>query len=98
MICPKGDFGQRGTPVYLLQKKHIVRKWIFSVIVFFVALELMAASGFFVGIALAGPHADLLPDALRGPARSLIWAAMLGVPIWLGYKTFLKVSGGEKGT
>ena len=65
-------------------------------IVFFVALVLMATLGFFVGIALVGPHSDVLPTALRVPAGLLIWAAILGVPIWLSYKTFLKCKVGEK--
>jgi len=65
-----------------------LKKWILSLVVFVVSIAVTAIAGFFLGIFLVGPHSDTLPRALQVPVGLGIWAGVLGIPIWLSYKTF----------
>ena len=75
-----------------------MKKWIVSVVVLIVSLGFMAMAGVFGVLVFFGPHSDTLPQVLQVPVVLLIWIAVLGVPIFLSYKTFLKYSKQEKAT
>jgi hypothetical protein len=47
-----------------------------------VALALIGVIAFFVVLVLAGPHSDLLPDALAPLVIGLGWLALLLLPAW----------------
>lgn len=73
-----------------------MKKWLTSIVVFICAAVVTAVVGFFLGLFLVGPHSDLLPKILRVPTGLLIWAAVVGVPVWLAHKTFSTYAAKEK--
>lgn len=54
-------------------------------------LVAVAVVAFFVVIALAGPHADLLPSWLQAVVRGLGLLAVLMLPIWAARATWRRV-------
>lgn len=73
-----------------------MKKWFLSIAVFSGSLVLTAACGLVVGLFVAGPHSDLLPEILRIPAGLAIWIAILGIPVWLASKVFSRYAQKEK--
>lgn len=73
-----------------------MNKWIFGSSVFIVSLALTAFVGFYVAIFLIGPHSDVLPDWLHLPVGIILLILILGIPVWLGLKTFYHFRHKEK--
>ena len=73
-----------------------LKKWLLSAVAFICAAGLTAVVGILLGLLLVGPHSDLLPEVLRAPTGLLIWAGVLGIPVWLSYKVFSKYASKEE--
>lgn len=60
-----------------------------SAVVFVLAFLPAAAVGLLLAFLLVGPHADLLPEPLRVPVGIAIWAAVLALPVWFAWRTYV---------
>jgi len=65
-----------------------MKKWIISSLVLILSLAVTVFIGFYVAIFLIGPHSDILPDWLHIPVGIIMLVLILGIPVWLGRKTF----------
>jgi hypothetical protein len=50
----------------------------------------MAIIGFYPAIFLIGPHSDVLPEILQFPVGLFLLILIIGIPVWLSIKTFMK--------
>jgi protein-S-isoprenylcysteine O-methyltransferase Ste14 len=73
-----------------------VIKWILSFVVLILSLAVTVFVGFYVAIFLVGPHADTLPEMFHVSVGLLLLMIIIGVPFWLGRKTFLQFKRKEK--
>jgi len=73
-----------------------MKKWILSFVVFILSISVTGFVGFYVAIFLVGPHADILPEILHVPVGLLLLILIIGVPLWLGRKTFILFKRKEK--
>ena len=64
-------------------------KWILSSVVFIFSLAISGFIGFYVAIFLVGPHSDILPEVTHVPVGIILLIIIIGIPLWLGRKTFL---------
>jgi len=71
-------------------------KWILSSVVFILSLAVTGFVGFYAAIFLVGPHSDVLPEILYVPVGLLLLMIIIGVPLWLGRKTFALFKRKEK--
>lgn len=71
-------------------------KWILSSVVFILCLAVTGFIGFYVAIFLVGPHSDILPDIIHVPVGIILLIIVIGIPFWLGRKTFLQFKRKEK--
>lgn len=65
-----------------------MKKWIVSSLVFILTLAITAFVGFYIAIFLIGPHSDVLHDWLHIPVGIILLVLILGIPVWVGRKTF----------
>jgi hypothetical protein len=72
-----------------------MKKWILSLLVFLSVLAVTAFIGFYVAIFLVGPHSDILPDWLYIPVGIILLFTILGIPAWLGKKTYVGINRSE---
>ncbi|MFP5348725.1 MAG: hypothetical protein ACLGHO_02650 [Gammaproteobacteria bacterium] len=61
------------------------KRLVMVIVTYVVALVLVAVAAFFVVIFLAGPHADVLPQALEVVVLILGWLAVLVLPMWAAW-------------
>jgi hypothetical protein len=73
-----------------------MKKWILSFVVFILSISVTGFVGFYVAIFLVGPHSDILPEILHVPVGLLLLILIIGVPLWLGRKTFILFNRKEK--
>jgi hypothetical protein len=73
-----------------------VKHWLLALATLIVSLAAIAVIGFYAAIMLVGPHADLLPHALQVPVGLLLWAGVLGVPVWLARKVYRSSKAGTR--
>jgi len=59
-----------------------VKRALIACVVWLVATVVLAPPLFFGVILLAGPHSDLLPDALSPAVLIAGWLVLLGAPLW----------------
>ena len=71
-------------------------KWILGSVVFLVSLAITGFIGFYVAIFLVGPHSDILPEIIHVPVGIILLIIIIGIPLWLGRKTFLQFKQKEK--
>ena len=71
-------------------------KWILSFVVFILSISVTGFVGFYVAIFFVGPHSDVLPEILHVPVGLLLLMLIIGVPLWLGRKTFILFKRKEK--
>jgi hypothetical protein len=67
-----------------------MKKWITSIVVFILSFAVTAFVGFYSAIFLAGPHSDVLPEILQFPVGLFLLILIIGIPVWLSIKTFMK--------
>jgi hypothetical protein len=72
-----------------------MKKWIISSLVFILSLTATAFVGFYTAIFLIGPHSDVLLDWFHIPVGIILLVLILGIPVWLGRKTFIKFKRNE---
>jgi hypothetical protein len=60
-----------------------VKRWLLTTLAWTAATLLLLPICAFAALMLAGPHSDLLPNALQSPAFILCIAVLIGVPAWL---------------
>ena len=65
-------------------------KWILGSVVFILSLAVTGFIGFYVAIFLVGPHSDILPEVIHVPVGIILLIIIIGIPLWLGRKTFLQ--------
>jgi hypothetical protein len=70
-------------------------KWIISSLVFILSLTATAFFGFYTAIFLIGPHSEVLHDWLHIPVGIILLVLIIGIPVWLGRKTFMKFNQNE---
>ena len=63
-------------------------KWILSSAVFILSLAVSVFIGFYLAIFFIGPHSDILPEVIHVPVGILLLTIIIGIPSWLGRKTF----------
>jgi hypothetical protein len=73
-----------------------MKKWILSFVVFILSISVTGFVGFYVAIFFVGPHSDILPEILHVPVGLLLLILIIGVPLWLGRKTFILFKRKEK--
>jgi peptidoglycan/LPS O-acetylase OafA/YrhL len=73
-----------------------MKKWILSFVVFILSISVTGFVGFYVAIFFVGPHSDTLPEILHVPVGLLLLILIIGVPLWLGRKTFILFKRKEK--
>jgi len=73
-----------------------MKKWVFSIITFFVSLALCAIIGFFAVLFLAGPHSGIVPVWSEEIVLLLGWIFTLSVPVILARKVYVKIKFQEK--
>ena len=71
-------------------------KWILGSVVFLVSLAITGFIGFYLAIFLVGPHSDILPEIIHVPVGIILLLIIIGIPFWLGRKTFLQFKRKEK--
>ena len=71
-------------------------KWILGSVVFILSLAITGFIGFYVAIFLVGPHSDILPEVIHVPVGIILLIIIIGIPLWLGRKTFLHFKRKEK--
>ncbi len=71
-------------------------KWILGSLVFILSLAVTVFIGFFGAIFLVGPHSDILPEVIHVPVGIILLMVVIGIPLWLGRKTFLQFKRKEK--
>ena len=71
-------------------------KWILSSVVFIFSLAVTGFIGFYVAIFLVGPHSDILPEVIHVPVGIILLIIIIGIPLWLGRKTFLRLKRKEE--
>ena len=71
-------------------------KWILSSAVFILSLAVTVFIGFYLAIFLIGPHSDILPEVIHVPVGIILLTIIIGIPSWLGRKTFLRFKLKEK--
>jgi hypothetical protein len=71
-------------------------KWILSSAIFILSLAVTVFIGFYLTIFLIGPHSDILPEVIHVPVGIILLAIILGIPSWLGRKTFIQFKLKEK--
>ena len=71
-------------------------KWILGSMVFILCLAVTGFIGFYVAIFLVGPHSDILPEVIHVPVGIILLIIIIGIPLWLGRKTFLQFKRKEK--
>ena len=69
-----------------------MNKWILVSGVFILSLAITVFIGFYTAIFLIGPHSDILPEILYIPLGILLLILVVGIPIWLGRKAFVKLN------
>ena len=69
-----------------------MKKWIISVAVFVLSFAVMAFVGFYGAIFLVGPHSDVLPEILQVPIGLLLWLLIIGIPLLIARKIFIKLN------
>jgi hypothetical protein len=67
-----------------------------SLVVFILSLAVTGFIGFYVAIFLVGPHSDILPEIIHVPVGIILLIIIIGIPLWLGRKTFLMFKRKEK--
>jgi len=65
-------------------------KWTLSSVVFILSLAVTGFIGFYVAIFFVGPHSDILPEVIHVPVGIILLIIIIGIPLWLGRKTFLR--------
>ena len=65
-------------------------KWILASVVIILCLAVTGFIGFYVAIFLVGPHSDILPEVIHIPVGIILLIIIIGIPLWLGRKTFLR--------
>ncbi len=65
-------------------------KWILGSVVFILSLAVIGFIGFYATIFLIGPHSDILPDWLHVPVGLFLLFVIIGIPVWLSRKIFIK--------
>lgn len=71
-------------------------KWVLGSVVFMLCLSVTGFIGFYVAIFLVGPHSDILPEVIHVPVGIILLIIIIGIPLWLGRKTFLQLKRKEK--
>jgi uncharacterized transporter YbjL len=71
-------------------------KWILASVVIILCLAVTGFIGFYVAIFLVGPHSDILPEVIHVPVGIILFIIIIGIPLWLGRKTFLQFKRKEK--
>jgi len=71
-------------------------KWILGSVVFILCLAVTGFIGFYVEIFLVGPHSDILPEVIYVPVGIILLIIIIGIPLWLGRKTFSQFKRKEK--
>jgi len=69
-----------------------MKKWIISIAVFILSFAVMAFVGFYGAIFLVGPHSDVLPEILEVPVGLLLWLLIIGIPLLIARKIFIKLN------
>jgi hypothetical protein len=64
--------------------------------VFILSLAVTGFVGFYTAIFLIGPHADTFPEVIHAPVGIILLIIIIGIPLWLGRKTFLQFKRKEK--
>ncbi len=65
-----------------------MKKWIISFFVFILSFAITVFIGFYAEIFLIGPHTSILPQNFFIPVAILLLMIIVGIPVWLGRKTF----------
>ena len=69
-----------------------MKKWIISIAVFILSFAVTAFVGFYTAIFLVGPHSDVLPEILQFPVGLLLLLLIIGIPLLIARKIFIKLN------
>jgi hypothetical protein len=73
-----------------------MKKWLLSSTVFILSLFVAGSIGFYAALFLIGSHSGILPRFLFIPVGLLLLLLIIGIPVWLGKKTFIHFKLNEK--